>query len=148
MQIKIKREGVGAIVPIPQKATEGAVCYDVVASSIVEGNGKAIVMLGFSTEIPKGFKGCIVPRSSLTHKGWVMANSPGQVDSDYRGEWMVKFEAIPSAYAAMYPNFPYKVGDRIAQIYFEEVQPVEFIIALEGLEETERDSGGFGSTGK
>ena len=85
-----------------------------------------------------------------------MQNSPGQIDSDYRGEWMIKFEAIPldvnttgrgsllSTKFTLNP-FPYKVGDRVAQIFFERVIPMEFE-EVEELSTSDR-KGGFGSTG-
>ena len=121
--------------------------------------GTAKVYLGFATEIEPGWKGVVVPRSSFTQKGWVMQNSPAQIDSDYRGEWMLKFQAIPASLDTFcnkheeieleYPDFPYKPGDRVAQIYFEEVKPVEFTVVFdeEELSSTERGDGGFGSTG-
>jgi dUTP pyrophosphatase len=160
MKIKIKRVGSGIPGPLPTRASDGAACYDVVATRIeVIEPRKIKVYLGFATEIPKGYKGCIVPRSSFTHQNWIMQNSPAQIDEDYRGEWMLKFQAIPDNYmesgdeGAMipgdfrYPNYPYKVGDRVAQIYFEKVQKAEFTISLDDLDETERGSEGFGSTG-
>lgn len=140
------------------KGTEGAACYDVYASHIIANDegSKAEVKLGFATAIPKGYKAVVVPRSSFTNKGWVMANSPAQIDSDYRGEWMLRFQAIPSGVFELhaydtpklqYPEFPFNIGDRVAQVYFEKVQPVE-IYEVEELDETERGTGGFGSTGK
>jgi dUTP pyrophosphatase len=70
-----------------------------------------------------------------------MNNSIGIIDSDYRGEWMCIFTPIGN-----YSQFPYSVGERVAQIYFEKVEDVEFVDANE-LESSERGTGGFGSTG-
>lgn len=148
MQVKIKRLREDAV--IPQVATLGAACADVVASVITVSEKYVTVRLGFATEIPKGYKGVIVPRSSFTQKGWVMQNSPAQIDSDYRGEWMIKFEAIPQKVGILhnliYPEFPYKEGDRVGQMFIEKEIKFDFVLAEE-LSETDRASGGFGSTG-
>lgn len=84
-------------VQLPQYATEGAAACDLVISDIeFPERDKAIVKLGFATDIPPGWQARIQPRSSFSHRGWIMANSPGIIDSDYRGEWMIKFQAIPN----------------------------------------------------
>lgn len=152
MKIKFKRIHSDAV--IPKFMTPGAACVDLVATHIsIVGFGKVFVKLGFSTEIPEGWKICIAPRSSFTHQGWVMQNSPGQVDSDYRGEWGLKFEAIPvginsfTGTTMKYEDFPYKKGDRIAQAWIEPVHHMEFE-EVEDLSQTKRGEGGFGSTGK
>jgi len=150
MEIKFKR--LHELAKIPELATVGSACADLYITEIETLINKVTVKLGFATEIPIGFKCCIVPRSSFSHCGWVMANSPGQIDSDYRGEWMVKFEGIPystnKSYGFFTPApFPYKVGDRVAQVYLEEVKRLTFI-EVDELSNTVRGSGGFGSTGK
>lgn len=159
MKIKIKQLHPQAKMPF--KATKDAACADVYATEIDGSNKTKTIKLGFSTEIPKGYKGIIVPRSSFTQKGWVMQNSPAQIDSDYRGEWMIKFEAIPNNIhigktttgviglpynKIIYPEFPYNVEDRVAQIFFEKIVDYEFEEVVE-LVNSERGSGGFGSTG-
>lgn len=136
---------------IPKHATPGSACVDLVATDIeyVEEN-KVVVKYGFATEIPEGYKVFVMPRSSFTHKGWVMQNSPGVIDSDYRGEWMSKFEAIPVGVKdgiLLYEDFPYKKGDRVAQCSIE----VNIHMAykeVQDLSQTIRSTGGFGSTGK
>lgn len=152
MNIKIKK--LNPDLPTPKKESEGACAMDVYASEIIVNNNYATIKLGFATEIPQGYKGVIVPRSSFTQKGWVMQNSPAQIDSDYRGEWMIKFQAIPSntnnissfgRYYFEYNNFPYKAGDRVAQIFFEKELEVQFE-EVEELSNTVRGTGGFGST--
>lgn len=140
--LKIKLQKVTEDARMPIKGSEHAAAYDVYAHSITSSeNGKVKVGLGFKTEIPKGYKGIIVPRSNLTKFKWVVNNSFGVIDSDYRGEWMVIYTALDSNY-----EFPYNVGDRVAQIYFEEVLPLSFDVVPE-LEQSERGEGGFGSTG-
>jgi dUTP pyrophosphatase len=139
--LKIKFRKLKENVNMPVKGSEHAACFDVYANSLSYSGQKIIVGLGFQTEIPKGYRGVIVPRSNITKHYWVMNNSIGIIDSDYRGEWMCIFTPIGN-----YSQFPYSVGDRVAQIYFEKVEDVEFVDANE-LESSERGTGGFGSTG-
>jgi dUTPase len=87
----------------------------------------------------------------------VLQNSPCLGDEDYTGEYVLKFRCIPTlgglssftGNISLYPGeeFPYKPGDRIAQMYLEEVIPIEFE-EVEELSNTERGDGGFGSTGR
>lgn len=150
LQVKFKK--ITDDVKMPFKGSENAACYDVHAHSIVhKENGKVQVGLGFKTEIPIGFRGVIVPRSNLTKFHWVLNNSFGVIDADYRGEWMTIFTAVPLIVNShdinsAYTSFPYAVGDRVAQIYFEPVLDVTLSL-VEDLEESERGEGGFGSTG-
>jgi dUTP pyrophosphatase len=146
-QLKVKFKKLNADAKLPVKGSLEAACYDVYAHSITETNGKVKVGLGFKTEIPKGYKGIIVPRSNLTKHYWVLNHSFGVVDSDYRGEWMAIFTSIYGApFLNEYQPFPYKIGERVAQIYFEKVVDVEFE-EVEDLISSERGEGGFGSTG-
>jgi dUTP pyrophosphatase len=128
---------------VPTKGSEYAACWDVYAAGIKQLDwDKFEVDLGFATEIPEGYKGVIVPRSSITKTDLVMQNSPAQIDCDYRGSWKVKFMYLP-----LDEEFPYSVGDRVAQIYFKKVEPFEWnLVSI--LSDTDRGSGGFGSTGK
>jgi len=145
--LKIKFQKLTEDARMPYKGSEHAAAYDVYAHSITGANSKRYVGLGFKTEIPKGYKGILVPRSNLTKYNWVLNNSFGIIDADYRGEWMAIFTAIPGKeFADDYQDFPYGVGDRVAQIYFEEVLPVSFDVVPE-LEQSERGEGAFGSTG-
>ena len=82
------------------------------------------VGLGFKTEIPKGYKGILVPRSNLVKSFWMMNNSFGVIDADYRGEWMAIFTQIPVPLGSHMGTtaFPYNVGDRVAQIFFEQAK--------------------------
>jgi dUTP pyrophosphatase len=107
-------------------------------------DGKVKVGLGFATEIPIGWKGSIVPRSNLTKHNWVLNNSIGVIDSDYRGEWMAIF--TPIQIGSIVPDFPYEIGERVAQIFFDKVEEVE-LLQVDSLEDSNRGTGGFGSTG-
>jgi dUTP pyrophosphatase len=163
MEIKIKLIADGQI---PVKATENSACYDVFARAIEKSKDDfVIVKVGFSLEMPIDYKCVLVPRSSLTGTHWILQNSPGQGDTDFRGEYQYRFRALPidfvytppintygpSGHSAItkfiYPDFPYKVGERIGQIYFDIVNQVNFTTVNE-LSDTVRGTGGFGSTGK
>jgi dUTP pyrophosphatase len=158
MKVKFKRLHKDAV--IPKQSSEGAGGWDVVATEIIqESEDFVICKLGFALELPKGYKLTLVPRSSLTKTKWIIQNSPGLGDEDYRGEYQFRFRCIPTEIKSyvtgihevksilVYENFPYKIGDRIAQCYLEEVIPMEFE-EVDELEDTIRNSGGFGSTGK
>ncbi len=142
--LKVKFKKIHATVKLPVKGSLHAACYDVYANSITFDGDKAKVGLGFKTEIPVGYKGIIVPRSNLTKYNWVLNNSFGVIDADYRGEWMSIF--TPIQIGSIVPDFPYGVGDRVAQIYFDKVLDIELVEVIE-LSDTERGEGGFGSTG-
>jgi dUTP pyrophosphatase len=129
---------------LPIKGSLDAACFDVYAANIkIERPNKMIVGLGFSTQIPKGYKGILVPRSSISKHNWILANSIGIIDADYRGEWMAIFRCLGDM---IDHPLPFGVGERCAQIYFEKILDVEFI-ETEELSNTERSEGGFGSTG-
>lgn len=150
MKIKFKRLHPDAA--IPKQATEFAGGWDVTATEIIqEADDFVICKLGFALELPIGYKLTLVPRSSLTKTKWILQNSPGLGDADYIGEYQYRFRALPLIedlfvdYIIDYPEFPYKVGDRIGQVYLEEVIPMEFE-EVEELSDTVRGEGGFGST--
>jgi dUTP pyrophosphatase len=142
LQVKFKK--ISSNTKLPFKGSLDAACSDVYAHSITFENNKMVIGLGFKTEIPRGYKGIIVPRSNLTKHPWMMNNSMGIIDADYRGEW--KMILTPLNGDLVTNALPYGTGDRVGQIYFEAVTPVEFI-EVDELSETERGTGGFGSTG-
>jgi dUTP pyrophosphatase len=142
--LKIKFKKLYEQSKLPVKGSEHAACYDVFANMVhVERPNKMTIHLGFSTEIPVGYRGVIVPRSSISKTNWVMANSIGIIDADYRGEWMVVFRCLGDM---VWETIPYGTGDRCAQIYFEKIEDFEIEEANQ-LSDTERGEGGFGSTG-
>ena len=157
MKIKIKKSSKEAVTP--KQATELAGGWDVTCTEIIkESPDFVICKLGFSLQPPNGYKITLVPRSSLTKTRWVLQNSPGLGDADYLGEYQYRFRCIPHEiqliggepldrqYKLIYSEFPFKVGDRIGQIYLEEVLPIEFE-EVEELSVTDRGTGGYGSTG-
>ncbi len=131
---------------LPIKGSPHAACYDAYANSITfEKNNTVVIGLGFATAISVGYKGVIVPRSGFTKTQWVMNNNVGVIDSDYRGEWMLKIKPLNKTLEEN--PLPFAIGDRCCQIYFERVLDVEFE-EVNTLDETVRGEGGFGSTGK
>lgn len=130
-------------ISLPVYKTAGAAGADICAGDdgFIEPGGRVSVPTGFFMEIPEGYEAQIRPRSGLARKyGIGMLNSPGTIDSDYRGEVHVLL------YNSSNERFYYKKGDRIAQMIFVKVEKAEFVISAE-LADTERGSGGFGSTG-
>lgn len=102
---------------------------------------RALIPTGLIMEIPEGYEAQIRPRSGLAYKhGITMLNTPGTIDSDYRGE--VKVLVIHHGDK----NFEIRHGDRIAQMVFAPVTQMD-IRKADQLSETERNTGGFGSTG-
>ena len=100
-----------------------------------------LVPTGFGVALPPGFELQVRPRSGLAVKhGITLINSPGTIDSDYRGE--IKIALVNHGRA----NFKVRRGDRIAQLVAAPVTRADFEIAVE-LDVTERGAGGFGHTG-
>jgi dUTP pyrophosphatase len=108
---------------------------------VLEAGGRARVPTGLVLEIPPGWEGQVRPRSGLAaNYGVTLTNSPGTIDSDYRGEvqiLMINHGQEP---------FVLQRGDRIAQLVLAPVTPVE-VIEVAVADETDRGTGGFGSTG-
>ena len=157
MKVKFKRLHKNS--KIPQRATELAGGWDVTVTEIIEESPDFVICkLGFALELPIGYKLTLVPRSSLTKTKWILQNSPGLGDADYTGEYQYRFRALPIGMNTYYGGeiisdspsyeiFPYEIGDRIGQVYLEEVIPIEWE-EVEELSTTDRNTGGFGSTGK
>ena len=103
---------------------------------------RAMVPTGLHIELPAGFEAQIRPRSGLAAKhGISIVNAPGTIDADYRGEIKVVLVNLSNESFAIAP------GERIAQMVVARHETVEWV-PVETLEESERGSGGFGSTGK
>jgi len=145
LQLKILENGYG--LPIPKYESEGAAGLDLLAAieenkSIIVLPGRAeMVPTGIAIALPSGFEAQIRPRSGLAAKnGITILNSPGTIDSDYRGE----ISAMLINHSKV--NFKIERGMRIAQMVIAPV--VQFnLIKTEILDETKRGVGGFGSTG-
>ena len=134
----------GEGLPLPAYATNGAAGMDVVAAEdvTIPPGGRHAVATGFAMAIPPGYEVQVRPRSGLALKhGVTCLNTPGTIDSDYRGEVKVILANLGDA------PFAVNRGDRIAQLVPAPVQPAELMV-LETLDETTRGAGGFGSTGR
>jgi len=142
--IRIKRLDHGKGLPLPAYATEGAAGMDVVAAEALTlaPGARAAVATGFAMAIPLGFEVQVRPRSGLALKyGVTCLNTPGTIDSDYRGEVKVILANLGDE--------PFEIarGDRIAQLVPAPVQRAT-LGEVDDLDETARGSGGFGSTGR
>jgi dUTP pyrophosphatase len=131
---------------LPEHQTEGSSGLDLVAACdddiILKPGERALVPTGFSIALPLGTEAQIRPRSGLALKhGVTMLNSPGTIDSDYRGEIKVIVVNLGQE------EFHITRGMRIAQMVIAEVIKTKLILA-DNLTTTQRGSGGFGHTGK
>lgn len=139
MQVKIKKLQINAV--IPQYAISGDAGLDLTAISKNNTDKYIEYGTGLSIEIPEGYVGLIFPRSSISKYDLLLANSVPVIDSNYRGEIMLRFKKIPP-----YTDY-YKVGERIGQLIIMPYPSIE-LITTDKLSSTERGEKGFGSTGK
>ena len=141
--IKIKALCDNFLMPERKRNSAG---YDLKLQEDVILNSKAdnVIRLGFATEIPEGYCGLLMMRSSAGLKGIRLLNTVGVIDSDYRGEWIAHLDVETSG--TVYREIAFKRGDRILQAVFVPVLQTELSLVTE-LSETERGTGGFGSTG-
>lgn len=137
-----KKDGV----TLPSYATESSSGLDLAAfldePFVLEPFARALIPTGIYISIPEGFEAEIRPRSGLAHKfGVTVLNTPGTIDSDYRGE--VKVILINLG------DKPFRIesGDRIAQMIFKNIITIDWKL-VEELPDTARGQGGFGSTGR
>jgi dUTP pyrophosphatase len=132
--------------PLPAYAKDGDAGVDLVARDSVTlqpGGGRALVPTGIAIALPSGYAGFVQPRSGLAFKhGVTVLNTPGLVDSGYRGELKVCMVNLD-------PTEPFEIerGERIAQLVVQAVGNVNFI-EVEVLDETARGETGFGSSGR
>lgn len=141
--VKLKRLPHGLGLDLPAYATEGAAGMDVLAAEDVtlEPGARHAVATGLSVAIPYGYEVQVRPRSGLALKhGITVPNTPGTIDSDYRGE----LKAILINHGT--EPFAIHRGDRIAQLVIAPVTRAKWD-EVEELDATERGAGGFGSTG-
>jgi dUTP pyrophosphatase len=133
-------------IPVPSYATSGSAGMDVRAAVkdeiIVESNSISLVPTNLSAEIPKGYEIQVRPRSGLAaNHGIGILNSPGTIDSDYRGEIKIIMINLGKE------KFTIKRGDRIAQLVVSKVFTANLIQA-DDLNHSKRGKGGFGHTGQ
>ena len=144
IDIKLKRLTNGEGLPLPAYATEHAAGLDIVSAENLklEPGERHAVATGFAMAIPEGFEVQVRPRSGLALKyGITCLNSPGTIDSDYRGEVKVILANLGSE------PFEVRRGERIAQLVPAPVLRAR-LAEHEELDDTARGVGGFGSTGR
>jgi len=129
---------------IPEYSKRGDACCDlsVIEDYTIRPGVIALVRTGFAMAMPEGFEAQVRPRSGLALKGLFVLNSPGTIDSSYRGEVKIILTNLGKTIISI------KEGDRVAQMKFAAVYTGNFLdIGDNKLEGTERGSSGFGSTG-
>jgi len=143
VKVEVKRLPHGEGLPLPAYATEGAAGMDVVSAEDVTlaPGARHAVATGLAMAIPEGYEIQVRPRSGLALKhGISVPNTPGTIDSDYRGELKVILINLgPEPFAI-------QRGDRVAQLVLAPVVQAAWVEVAE-LDTTERGEGGFGSTG-
>lgn len=155
LNVKIKRLSPNAV--IPTYAKDGDAGQDLTAiSRVYDNDGNVVYGTGLAFEIPKGYVGLLFPRSSNAKQDLILSNSVGVLDSGYRGEVLFKFKPSGRFFTKLMNliKFPvsgrhksYEVGDRIGQIIILPIPLVQFE-EVEELSDSERGTGGYGSTGR
>jgi dUTP pyrophosphatase len=145
LSVRVRRLRHAAGLSLPQPASAGSAGLDLraalAADLVIAPGERALVPTGLVLEIPPGYEGQVRPRSGLSLRhGLMVANSPGTIDSDYRGELQVILFNLGPA------PFVVRRGDRVAQMVVAPVVRVAWEES-ETLAESARGEGGFGSTG-
>jgi len=146
MKVGIKRLPHASDLPLPHYATQGSAGLDLLAAvdepiELLPGQRMA-VPTGIAIELPLGVEAQVRPRSGLAlNHGITCLNSPGTIDSDYRGEVKVILINLGEE------DFVIRRGERIAQMIVAPVVQAAWL-ETESLDETARGAGGFGSTGR
>ena len=145
MRVRIKRLPTALDLPLPAPGSAGSAGLDLRAAVedelLIHPGDRALVPTGLVLAIPPGWEGQLRPRSGLAARHGVgVLNSPGTIDSDYRGE--VRVILVNHGREV----FTVQRGDRIAQLLLARTEPIEWEEAAE-LDDSERGEGGFGSTG-
>lgn len=132
-------------IPLPTYARLGDAGADLVArepATLAPAGGRALIPTGIALALPEGWAGFVQPRSGLAFRhGVTVLNAPGLIDAGYRDELRVLLVNLD-------PTAPFEIrrGDRIAQLVVQRVEHCTFS-AVDALAESERGTGGFGSTG-
>ena len=156
MKVRIKKLTENAVIPSKAHTTDAG--FDLTATSrTLDEYGCVVYGTGLAFEIPEGYVGLLFPRSSNAKKDLTLSNSVGVLDSGYRGEVTFKFKPAfrwdvdggicVGERSNEMTLLKYEVGDRIGQLIIMPIPDIEFE-ETEGLSETDRGIGGYGSTGK
>ena len=139
--IKVKKLDPNAVIPTYSKVGDAGM--DLTITNIKENTSFGISYgFGIAMEIPKGYVGLIFPRSSVRNQDLILSNCVGVIDSGYRGELQATFKKTNGL-----DSISYNVGDRGAQIIILPY-PQVYMTEVPELSDSERGTGGFGSTGK
>lgn len=142
--MKVKFTKTNPIAKAPERANATDAGFDLTATAVTYPSGSSGVFIevctGICLEIPKGYVGLVFPRSSISNTKHFLRNSVGVIDSGYRGEIKLRFSIDES-------NTCYQIGDKVGQIVFVRLPVVE-MIESQNLSDSDRGTGGFGSTGK
>jgi dUTP pyrophosphatase len=140
LDIKVKKLHPNAVIPSYSKVGDAGM--DLTITSEIENTTFSVSYgFGIAMEIPKNYVGLVFPRSSVRNQELVLSNCVGVIDSGYRGELQATFKKTQGL-----DSIKYKVGDRGAQIIILPYPQIKMVESDE-LSDTERGSGGFGSTG-
>ena len=139
--VKVKKLDPNAVIPTYSKVGDAGM--DLTITKEIENTSFSVSYgFGIAMEIPKGYVGLVFPRSSVRNQDLILSNCVGVIDSGYRGELQATFKKTQGL-----DSIKYKVGERGAQIIILPY-PTIYMTEVPELSDTERGSGGFGSTGK
>jgi dUTP pyrophosphatase len=139
--VKVKKLDSNAVIPSYSKVGDAGM--DLTITKEIENTSFSVSYgFGIAMEIPKGYVGLVFPRSSVRNQDLILSNCVGVIDSGYRGELQATFKKTQGL-----DSIKYKVGERGAQIIILPY-PTIYMTEVPELSDTERGSGGFGSTGK
>ena len=139
--VKVKKLDTNAVIPSYSKVGDAGM--DLTITKEIENTSFSVSYgFGIAMEIPQGYVGLVFPRSSVRNQDLILSNCVGVIDSGYRGELQATFKKTNGL-----DSIKYKVGERGAQIIILPY-PTIYMTEVPELSDTERGSGGFGSTGK
>jgi len=145
MKVNIMKLHPDAVIPSYAKNGDAALDLHATERGKADKYGNMVYKTGLAMEIPDGYVGLVYPRSSISKTKQMLRNHVGVIDSGYRGEIILKFGWFNQA--ATPDSTIYDAGDRIAQLMIVPRPKVEFVV-VDKLSDSDRGSGGFGSTGQ
>lgn len=146
LQVKIKKLHPGAVIPTYAKHGDAAMDLYAVERGEVDNYDNMVYKTGLAVEIPHGHVGLLFPRSSVSKTNHILRNHVGVIDSGYRGEIILKFGWFSQVKEDSLSSV-YGKGDRVGQLMIIPHPQVDFI-EVDELSNSDRGSGGFGSTGQ
>lgn len=144
MKVKFKKTHENAV--IPKYAKPGDAAVDLVAVSKDWEKQYISYNLGIAIEVPEGYVGLIFPRSSISNYDLALSNAVGVIDSGFRGTLSARFKIVPNENHRILPR-TYDIGDKVCQLIIVPYPQIDYE-EVDELSDTERGTGGFGSSGK